>query len=65
MVTGDSKVFCRANSHHFPVTVRLFACGLRLVKAPQKLQGFHFLMVWHPRLNTDPRHVCEGTDSRR
>jgi DNA-binding transcriptional LysR family regulator len=30
---------------------------LRLVKAPQELQGFHFLMAWHPRLNTDPRHV--------
>jgi DNA-binding transcriptional LysR family regulator len=30
---------------------------LRLVKAPQELQSFHFLMAWHPRLNTDPRHV--------
>ena len=30
---------------------------LRLVKAPQELHSFHFLMAWHPRLNTDPRHV--------
>ena len=30
---------------------------LRLVKAPHELHGFHFLMAWHPRLNTDPRHV--------
>src|SRR5499425_1743277 len=30
---------------------------LRLVKAPQELHAFHFLMAWHPRLNTDPRHV--------
>jgi hypothetical protein len=30
---------------------------LRLVKAPQELHGFHFLMAWHPRLYTDPRHV--------
>jgi len=30
---------------------------LRLVKAPQELRGFHFLMAWHPRLNTDSRHV--------
>ena len=30
---------------------------LRLVKAPPELHGFHFLMAWHPRLNTDPRHV--------
>src|ERR1700716_1415006 len=31
--------------------------GLRLVKAPHELHPFHFLMAWHPRLNTDPRHV--------
>ena len=30
---------------------------LRIVKAPQELHPFHFLMAWHPRLNTDPRHV--------
>ena len=30
---------------------------LRLVKAPQELHALHFLMAWHPRLNTDPRHM--------
>src|SRR6202789_3173220 len=30
---------------------------LRLVKAPPELHAFHFLMAWHPRHNTDPRHV--------
>jgi DNA-binding transcriptional LysR family regulator len=30
---------------------------LRLVKAPQGLHAFHFLMAWHPRLNSDPRHL--------
>src|SRR6202023_2507323 len=30
---------------------------LRLVKAPQELHAFHFLMALHPRLNSDPRHV--------
>jgi DNA-binding transcriptional LysR family regulator len=30
---------------------------LRLVKAPPELHPFHFLMVWHPRLTTDPRHA--------
>jgi DNA-binding transcriptional LysR family regulator len=29
---------------------------LRLVKAPQELRPFFFLMAWHPRVNTDPRH---------
>ena len=30
---------------------------LRIVKAPQELHAFRFLMAWHPRLNTDPPHV--------
>jgi DNA-binding transcriptional LysR family regulator len=30
---------------------------LRLVKAPQELRPFHFLMVWHPRLTADARHT--------
>ena len=30
---------------------------IRLVKAPQKLRPFYFLMAWHPRLDTDPPHV--------
>jgi DNA-binding transcriptional LysR family regulator len=30
---------------------------LRVVKAPQELRAFHFLMAWHPRLNTDSPHV--------
>jgi hypothetical protein len=30
---------------------------LRLVKAPKELHALHFLMAWHPRLNTDPRHM--------
>jgi hypothetical protein len=28
-----------------------------LVKAPQELRPFWFLMAWHPRLNSDPPHV--------
>jgi DNA-binding transcriptional LysR family regulator len=30
---------------------------LRLVKAPQEFDPFHFLMAWHPRLNSDLRHT--------
>jgi DNA-binding transcriptional LysR family regulator len=30
---------------------------LRVVKAPHELHPFHFLMAWHPRLNSDPRHL--------
>jgi DNA-binding transcriptional LysR family regulator len=30
---------------------------VRLVKPPQELHAFYCLMAWHPRLNTDPRHV--------
>jgi DNA-binding transcriptional LysR family regulator len=31
--------------------------ALRIVKAPRELHPFHFLMAWHPRLNSDPRHA--------
>jgi DNA-binding transcriptional LysR family regulator len=31
--------------------------GLRLVKAPKELRSFYFLLAWHPRLNSDARHV--------
>jgi DNA-binding transcriptional LysR family regulator len=31
--------------------------ALRLVKAPPELRPFHFLMVWHPRLGSDARHL--------
>ena len=30
---------------------------VRLVKAPQELRPFYFLMAWHPRVNSDPPHV--------
>jgi DNA-binding transcriptional LysR family regulator len=30
--------------------------GLRLVQCPKELHSFYFLMAWHPRLNSDPRH---------
>jgi hypothetical protein len=30
---------------------------LRVVKPPRELHSFHFLMAWHPRLNSDLRHV--------
>jgi DNA-binding transcriptional LysR family regulator len=30
---------------------------LRAVKAPRELHPFHFLMAWHPRFNSDPRHA--------
>jgi hypothetical protein len=36
---------------------------LRLVKAPRELRPFHFLMVWHPRLTTDARHMAARGDA--
>lgn len=30
---------------------------LRILDAPKEIVGFHFRMVWHPRLNNDPRHL--------
>jgi DNA-binding transcriptional LysR family regulator len=31
--------------------------GLRVVKAPPELGSFHFLMAWHPRVESDARHI--------
>src|ERR1700728_4151371 len=31
--------------------------ALRIVKAPHELHPVHFLMAWHPRLHSDPRHA--------
>jgi len=30
---------------------------IRLVRAPQELRPFYFLIAWHPRLNSDPPHM--------
>jgi DNA-binding transcriptional LysR family regulator len=30
--------------------------AIKLVKAPAELTGFRYLMIWHPRLNTDAAH---------
>jgi DNA-binding transcriptional LysR family regulator len=38
---------------------------LRLVKSPKELRPFDFLMVWHPRLNTDGRHAWLREAMRR
>ena len=29
---------------------------LRIVNAPEELYPFYFLMAWHPRMHSDPRH---------
>ncbi len=38
---------------------------VRVIQPPQELQGFHFLMAWHPRVNTDPRHTWLRTAMRK
>jgi DNA-binding transcriptional LysR family regulator len=37
---------------------------LRILQPPQELHGFYFLMAWHPRANTDPRHSWLRTAMR-
>jgi hypothetical protein len=44
-LTSDMRSLVESNPH------------LRLVKAPPELVGFHFLMAWHPRLDSDARHA--------
>jgi hypothetical protein len=31
--------------------------ALKVLKAPAEITGFEYLMVWHPRVNTDAAHV--------
>lgn len=31
--------------------------AIRLVEAPAEMTGFRYMMVWHPRVNTDAAHV--------
>jgi DNA-binding transcriptional LysR family regulator len=31
--------------------------ALKVLKAPAEISGFKYLMVWHPRVNTDAAHV--------
>jgi DNA-binding transcriptional LysR family regulator len=31
--------------------------ALRFIEPPRELQGFRYLMIWHPRLHTDAAHV--------
>jgi DNA-binding transcriptional LysR family regulator len=31
--------------------------ALRSVRPPPELRGFHYLMNWHPRLDTDAAHL--------
>jgi DNA-binding transcriptional LysR family regulator len=31
--------------------------AIKILKAPAELEGFNYLMIWHPRMNTDAAHV--------
>jgi DNA-binding transcriptional LysR family regulator len=30
---------------------------IRILKAPAEITGFKYLMIWHPRVNTDAAHT--------
>jgi hypothetical protein len=31
--------------------------AIKILKAPPEITGFKYLMIWHPRLNTDAAHI--------
>jgi hypothetical protein len=31
--------------------------AIRILKAPPEITGFKYLMIWHPRVNTDAAHI--------
>jgi hypothetical protein len=34
-------------------------------KAPEEITGFKYLMIWHPRVNTDAAHAWLRSEIRR
>lgn len=38
---------------------------IKVLKAPGELTGFKYLMIWHPRVNTDAAHAWLRSEIRR
>jgi DNA-binding transcriptional LysR family regulator len=38
---------------------------INALKAPAELSGFKYLMIWHPRVNTDAAHTWLRSEIRR
>jgi DNA-binding transcriptional LysR family regulator len=38
---------------------------IRVLKAPAEITGFKYLMIWHPRVNTDAAHAWLRGEIRR
>jgi DNA-binding transcriptional LysR family regulator len=38
---------------------------IRVLKAPGEITGFKYLMIWHPRVNTDAAHAWFRAEIRR
>jgi DNA-binding transcriptional LysR family regulator len=66
-----AAVRCVPQSGLMLTAPRRFAMGeagnraVKVLKAPAEITGFKYLMVWHPRVNTDAAHLwLRGTVSR-
>jgi DNA-binding transcriptional LysR family regulator len=38
---------------------------IKVLKAPAEITGFKYLMIWHPRVNTDAAHAWLRGEIRR
>jgi DNA-binding transcriptional LysR family regulator len=38
---------------------------IKVMKAPEEITGFKYLMIWHPRVNTDAAHAWLRSEIRR
>jgi hypothetical protein len=38
---------------------------IKVQKAPKEITGFKYLMIWHPRVNTDAAHAWLRGEIRR
>jgi len=61
---------CVAGTKLIATVPRRFIAGMtqtpniKVLKAPPEVGGFRYMMVWHPRVNTDAAHAWLRTTMR-
>jgi hypothetical protein len=41
------------------------SCKIKVMNAPAEITGLNYLMIWHPRVNTDAAHWWLRSEIRR
>jgi hypothetical protein len=60
---ADAAIWSVAGTTLIPTVPKRFAAieqhnpAIRILQPPAELSGFKYLMIWHPRVNTDAAHL--------